>query len=564
MTSLFGRRAFRGTGRTDDYYPEPPDLDFLQRPTFMAPSGGYNPKLDSQSLIAAGFSPRNAMVLQGLRQDLHQQAAAEQEYADSRRALQGLSKLDPSGRNFSKELLNIFRSAPGAMRNPEVLQQADFISKFAGKPQWSVEDIEDPDIYQQAVQEGWGNLSPEEARRRANAALTQRTIRGDLAALGMGREDLDKVKSWTQEDYLREKGRLIRESKQKPTEPWTQRLSDKERAAVREEVQAAMSPEDFETEFNAVLADNPGLTKDAYVKQFKGDPDYATYQQRRALESGVPQRLIREYGLTPQEAGSLLGVSITPETVTEDAFARSQSFAPGTPQNAPQSAPVPNAAVPAVQPQTTPTPAPMPIPQASGYSAIPSYKNRLESTPIDSIIKGVKQAVPVIGNLASNLTTDPLGKISDIALGRGSEVIGEATMTPSQERDNAKWNTAKTSMMEYLNSLGKSPQEVEEMLGSILRGDRLPIAVFLKEGATKDDEGRLTASTALGQAFRRANKTAAGSALTDSKGSYGWENVARALAQEYFTQKGVISPTNQSASPAPTKTPNIKSITKVN
>lgn len=355
LTSTFGRRAFRGTGRTDDYFPPPPDLDFLQRPTFMAPGASYNSKLDPQSLISAGFSPRNAMVLQGLRQQLHEQSAMEREYADTEKAMQGLSTIDPSGKNFSKDLLAIFRNSPGAMRNPEVLKQADFISKFAGQPQWSVEDIEDPDIYQQAVKENWGTLSPQEAKRRANSALTQRSMRGELASLGMERADLDKLKSWTQEDFLREKGRLMRESKALSTKPWYERIGKTAAEDVRTAARETKALQDFEDEYAKVLVDNPTLTKDAYVKQFKGDPDFNSYKQRRLAES-IPS-LVQEYSLTPQEAAQVLGLGgmIPQQAAAPDPFADRTTMgagAPGAAPAAPQRAA--GASLPVPSPTVTP------------------------------------------------------------------------------------------------------------------------------------------------------------------------------------------------------------------
>jgi hypothetical protein len=307
LTEIFGRRPFRGTGVVDDYFPEAPDLSYLGRPSFIPRGAGYNPNLDPQGLAAAGFSPRNIMRLQGIRQDLHAQAEQQRMAQDEGSALDALSKIDPANRNFSTQLLDIFRKNHRAQQSPNVMGQVELLSRFAPKtPQWSVEDIDDPDIYDLAVQENWSKLSPAEARRKASRAMMQRQMRGELAGLGLPQKELER--DWTQEDYLREKGRLMRESKATSVKPWMERLSDKEAAAVRAEVQSSMAPEDFTAEFAAIQKDNPNLTEEEYVKKYKGVNSLDEYRLRRAMESGAPQKIMREYGLTQDEVADLFGV----------------------------------------------------------------------------------------------------------------------------------------------------------------------------------------------------------------------------------------------------------------
>ncbi len=427
LTSTFGRRAFRGTGRTDDYFPPPPDLDFLERPTFMAPGAGYNPKLDPQALVSAGFSPRNAMVLQGLRQQLHEQSAMEREYADTEKAMQGLATIDPSGKNFSKDLLAIFRNSPGAMRNPDVLKQADFISKFAGPAQWSVEDIEDPDIYQQAVKENWGNLSPQEAKRRANASLTQRSMRGELASLGMERTDLDKMKSWTQEDFLREKGRLMREAKASTTKPWYERIGKTAADDVRTAAKEAKALQDFEDEYAKVLVDNPTLTKDAYVKQFKGDPNYSSYKTRRLAES-IPS-LVQEYSLTPQEAAQVLGLGgmIPQGAAAQDPFADRTTVGAGLPEGppaAPQS--------PAVAAQ-----APMSAPEVIPQSVSPADLKREDLAPAPVTFESMQQKLEA--------------KAAGEKRKREEEFLSRQKISEGRGPGSEKWEEAKIQLLAGLD-----------------------------------------------------------------------------------------------------------------
>lgn len=428
MTSLLGRKPFRGTGRTEDYFPAPPDLDFLQRPTFISPGAGYNPKLDPEALVSAGFSPRNAMVLQGLRQSLHEQAESEREYMDTQRAMGRLSQINPNGKNFSQELLSIFRENPRAQRNPEVLQQADFISRFASpQTSWSVEDIEDPDIYAQAIKENWGGLTPQEARRRANAALTQRSIRGELASLGMTKQDLDKITSWSQEDYLREKGRLVREAKSATAKPWYERIGKTAAEDVRTFAQEAKALQDFEDEFAAVLADNPTLTKDAYVKQFKGDPDFTTYRQRR-LAQKVPT-LVEEYGLSGEEALQVLGLGgmfreAQAASAPVDPFADRTTTGVAAPQ-------------PSQAASTAPVITPPAVPPAKAVSqADLKQDDRASSTPVT--FETLSQSVTQKAEAARKAREDEF-----LAQKKAKEAESSA--------DNALWEGAKTKLLQGLS-----------------------------------------------------------------------------------------------------------------
>lgn len=97
----------------------------------------------------------------------------------------------------------------------------------------------------------------------------------------------------------------------KPERPWQQRLSESEREKVRQTIELAKNFEDFQTEFDAVLKKNPGITKDEYVKKFKGDADYDSYVRRRLAQEkadSIIPRLVDDYGLTEAEAATVLGV----------------------------------------------------------------------------------------------------------------------------------------------------------------------------------------------------------------------------------------------------------------
>lgn len=543
MTSLFGKRAFRGTGRTQDYFPEAPDLDFLQRPTFMAPGAGYNPKLDPASLVSAGFSPRNAMVLQGFRQQLHEQAGAEREFEDTRRALDGLATLDPTRKTFSKELLDIFRKNPTSMRNPEVLQRAEFISKFAGQPQWSVEDIEDPDIYQQAVKEGWGNLSPQEAKRRANSLITQRTIRGELAALGMPKTDLDKVQNWTQEDYLREKGRLVREAKGATAKPWYERLGKTAAEDVRTVAKETKALADFEDEYAKVLADNPGLTKDAYVKQFKGDPDFNSYRTRRLAEA-IPS-LVQEYSLTPQEAAQVLGLGgmIPQATTATDPFADRTTFGPAAqeaPTVAPQSSPGASSPVPGApisqadlkRLELAPT-----APKTDTGFNFPTLGDDMPEGPVTSAIKATKQAA---SNLASNIKFDPMQALAQ-ATSPGGVTQMAAIPAPTAEQQNKEWTAAKQKVRDFIASIPGDDQQKLKILGSLVSEQSIPHDFFTKKKATEGDRAFVPAGSALEEALREMDPKLRSTALKDKDGVKRWKDIAKVVAQEEMAQRGLIN-----------------------
>jgi hypothetical protein len=450
MTELFGRRAFRGTGRTADYFPEAPDLAFLDRPVFNS-AAGYNPNLDPESLVAAGFSPRNAMLLQGVRQDFHDRAEMESDFMDTQRAMDGLSRLNPSGKGFSKELLSIFQNNPRAMRNPEVLQRADFISRFA-TPQasWSVEDIEDPDIYDQAVKENWGALTPQEARRRANTAMGQRTMRGELAALGMTRAELDKIPSWSQEDFLREKGRLMRAAKASPREALGSSELNKFNEAMTAYndaaagVDVAATPEAKIEVFKQRTGREPVSAQDwqdAYmmVKDSTMASPRQSLQQLVELYQGrdIPEVVLRTLGITPQAVQAA-----SPQT------------APAWPEQAPTSigTGLPGSA-PAPATSATPPQAPAPVPPVVSPQVSPADLKRLDAPQtFESLAAQVAQR----GESAKKSRED--------------EYLSRQKV---RDQEGAQWEDAKMKLLQGITPdmiAGFSASPTQETFDAILRG----------------------------------------------------------------------------------------------
>lgn len=118
------------------------------------------------------------------------------------------------------------------------------------------------------------------------------------------------------------------------SKPWQQRVTSKAADAVRA-IAAEARGDDFEREFNEVKRGNPNITRDQYVKDYKGAANFNEYIGKK-LNDGI-NRLMRDYGLKQEEALGLLGVN--------------ESTAPqGQPVIAPAEAPVAAPEVP-VAPQ---------------------------------------------------------------------------------------------------------------------------------------------------------------------------------------------------------------------
>jgi len=445
MTSLFGKRALRGTGRTADYFPQAPDLDFLDRPAFIPSGGGYNAKLDPQNLVSAGFSPRNAMVLQDIRRQMHEDAQMEREQMDSQRAMDSLSRLDPSSKGFSKELLNIFRGSPGAIHNPDVRQTADFLSRFANqKPEWTVENIEDPDIYEQAVREKWDTLTPSEARRRANAAITQRGIRGELAALGMSQQDLDKNPTWSQEAFLREKGRLLRESKAAPREALGSSELGKFNEALTSYndalagVDAAATEDAKRAAFKTATGKDPVTEKDwqdAYnlVKQSTVGAPKQALQQMVDLYQGraIPPVVMQALGIpTTPSVNDVKPATTAPVTWPTDA---PTTFGPG---QAPVAAPATTAVAPVTTPLATVSPADL---------------KRVDAAPVS--FESLSEQVANLGATQRKAREDEF-------------LARQKTKEKETAADSQLWEGAKTKLLqgispELVQTLSASPTEAQ-------------------------------------------------------------------------------------------------------
>lgn len=295
----------------------PSEEEERTRTVLSAPAdGGYNSYYQSfqqrrpQSMGGYGIPQRRI----GIREyeQAQKKAAYEQ---NARRTLQQLTQIDPADPELTLKQEQLLMTNPygqDLVRDPRVTSVLK--NRFAERAQLEKQFSEDPDSqtdYLIARREGADHRSALSAAAQA-AALRKERIwfaekGGDLEDFDSGRfmrnGRFDKAAAAAHINQITKSQKDATKDK-----PWQERLSFKEGEAIRTAARAAKEGtfDDFEEEFAGQLANNPDLTRDAYVKQFKGDPDFNAYRQRRMLETG--QTLMDEYGLSAQEAAQVLGI----------------------------------------------------------------------------------------------------------------------------------------------------------------------------------------------------------------------------------------------------------------
>jgi hypothetical protein len=316
------------------------------------------------------------------------------------------------------------------------------------------------------------------------------------------------------------------------TKPWTDRLSDKEAAAVREAAGAARTLQDFEDEFAGVQKDNPSLTRDAYVKQFKGDASFADYKARRLMEAAGG--LMQDFGLQPKEAAQILGLNIGGPQQAPSPWPTAAPTSFGTPQMVPQAAPVP-AALPTVQ--TPPT-------RTTEFN-FPTLGDDMAPSPTRQAIQGVKDAV---GNVISNVKFDPIQSLATAVQPGGVQVMA-AMPAPSTEQQNQAWTSAKQKVRDFIDKIPGDDQQKLKVLGSLLTEQPIPHDFFTKEKAKDGRIAYVPAGSALQDALRESDPKLGRFALKDKNGSREWADVARVVAQEEMAKLGLAkTPASQPTS----------------
>lgn len=191
---IFGRPAFAGTGSLDDYFPNSaPDLGYLgqQRPDFIPEGHSYDPSLDPENLVRNGVSVPEAMQLQQLRANIHQNAAQQRIDNDARGAMEAMKGVDFTSPHHPNELLKIFSQFPNARKSKEVLDQMNFFKSL--KPEETSLDIEaldDPIDYNFAKANNLAKLPKKEAERKLASHKFNRQVLAKAIENNLTEEDL--------------------------------------------------------------------------------------------------------------------------------------------------------------------------------------------------------------------------------------------------------------------------------------------------------------------------------------------------------------------------------------
>lgn len=190
---IFGRPVFSGSGNSSEFFPEPPNLSYLggQRPDFIPDGHDYDPSLDAENLVKNGVSVPEAMQLQQLRANIHQNAAQQRIDNDARGAMEELKKVDYASPQLANQLVSIFSKYPHARKSKDVAEQVNFFKGL--KPEETnldIETISDPVLYNKAKTEGWSKLPKAEAMRKVASEEHNRKVLADALENGLSAEDL--------------------------------------------------------------------------------------------------------------------------------------------------------------------------------------------------------------------------------------------------------------------------------------------------------------------------------------------------------------------------------------
>ena len=286
----------------------------ISRPSTAGGYQGYYQDIASRRGPSTAFAgPQRRLSVKDW-QSAQGRAAYEQE---ARRAVQQLASIEPDDPELPyKQEDTLMRSRFGRelVKDPRVVSVLK--NRTAENLRLQKQFQDDPDSqtdYLIARREG---ADPRTALGRAMQASELRKNRLWFAEKGGDLEAFDSGQFMREGRFDRAAAqayvnKLPPKKKAEDAKPWQERLSYKEGEAIREAARAAKAGtfQDFETEFTeqTTKKDAPFKgTRDEYVKQFKGDPNFDAYRQRRLMETG--QNLMDEYGLSQEEAAQVLGI----------------------------------------------------------------------------------------------------------------------------------------------------------------------------------------------------------------------------------------------------------------
>lgn len=175
----------------------------------------------------------------------------------------------------------------------------------------------------------------------------------------------------------------------------------------------------------------------------------------------------------------------------------------------------------------------------------PTLGDDLPPTGLESAVQGVQTGVR---NLASNIAFDPVQSALTAASPGGvtSMVLKAAPTNHEQEK---AWTDAKQTVRDYLAKLPGDEAQKLKMLGSLVAEQDVPNDAYFptKVGAST----RVHAGKALEQGLKLfSGKKLGDTALKDAEGERNWSDVAKVVAQEELSKRGLIKGPEGSPTPS--------------
>jgi hypothetical protein len=263
-------------------------------------------------------------------------------------------------------------------------------------------------------------------------------------------------------------------SKKDANKPWQERLSFKEGEAIRDMARGARALEDFEKEYTDLLADkkgDPTFTRDVYVKEYKNAQNFDAYRQKRLMETG--DQLMRDYGLTREEAANVLGMQAGAQATSpqSDPWADRTTYGP---------LPMTTSTIPsgpsnssAWADRTTygdgTSPSIAPIAPGAPVAPQPTV-SQADLKRIDGAAAPVEAAAPVS---FESLSQQIVQRAADQRKAREDEYLSrQKTKEAAQVEDNTLWEGAKTKLLQGLTpelTATLSPSPTEDQLNQIFQ-----------------------------------------------------------------------------------------------
>lgn len=290
--AIAGRVQPRGVAPIQDYFPG------------FDPEA-YNPAFDLGSL----YAPNNpaAAEIQRQTEGLKAIGSRMRDTKESQAALLGLQGLDPENPLYEHQINSIFSDNPDAITNPRVANLLRLQQSVARKPEFTAEDITDPELLAKWKEREAAGVNWRENHQQhlMDAATKQKRL--ELRGMGASPEELraimdPKTGHISDDDYAGIKYHLAANQKQPMTQAHAEKLAELETAAEREP-----SPEEKASYLKQTY---PKLSQAQYTPSYWEEAYNALTPKRNVLKhylnslvySGVavdPQ-LMSKYGIQPR------------------------------------------------------------------------------------------------------------------------------------------------------------------------------------------------------------------------------------------------------------------------